>query len=608
MRYSSDLWPEVWLASALFWVTGFWPMRNSQEISTLEYEDRSQVERFSDVATPPRISISYSLAAALVLIAVISLLRLPWILFPHELNVDESQMLAQGMKFLVDPVPWRSVDGTSGGPLNSYLISLFLLLGVGPGYVFVHLLANALVCLQLLTAHQTILRLSLGSKKTAACGILPMVLFYGFTSQADYLHYSSELLPALLLALAFLCFVVWLDEHRDASRAFHSSLLFLTGLALGTAPFCKLQALPIAAAMGLGVLVASLSDKRVSAKLSHRVMPSTALCAGALLPAAAILGLVAWARALRDFWFSYILGNLAYAGPQNWTRMLAHLDWLAAPVGLLPLVLTSAIGVALLAYARSRTNTLALPWKERCVLGSLLLYGGAALFAVSRPTTFFPHYTILALHPITYLGAALLSSFVPLLDFRRQARLKIAYTLMSTVVVVIVAVRIFSGISAVKASIGAPQSPADSNDRIAAVIEKLKNNWPVSSLAIWGWEPGVYVLTSMPPATRDAIGHFVISEGPLQGYFRKRFVNDLRSKRPDLFIDAVAPGAFMWYWTPSDGYESDGELKSFVDANYVQIAELSFTKIHSKPVRFFARRGLQGFDADIPTPNIHPLP
>ena len=580
-------------------------MRSSQEITTLEYKGRSQVEPFSDVATPPRIATSYSLTAAVVLIAMISLLRLPWILFPHELNVDESQMLAQGMKFLVDPVPWRSVDGTSGGPLNSYLISAFLLLGVRPGYVFAHVLANALVCLQLLTAHQTILRLSLGSKKIAACGILPIILFYGFTNQADYLHYSSELLPALLLALAFLSFVVWLDQHREASRASHSFLLFLTGLALGAAPLCKLQALPIAAAMGLAAIAASLSDKRSSAKLSRRLIQSTALCAGALLPGVAILGLVAWAGALRDFWFSYVLGNLAYAGPQNWTRTLAHLDWLAAPVGLQPLVLAGALAVTLLFYARSRSDTLAVPWKERWVFGSLLLYGGAALFAVSRPTTFFPHYTILALHPITYLGAALLSSFVPLLDFRRQARLKIAYTLVSTVVVVIVAVRIFSGISAVKASIGAPQSPADSNDRIAAVIENLKNNWPVSSLAIWGWEPGVYVLTSMPPATRDAIGHFVISQGPLRGYFRKRFVSDLRSKRPDLFIDAVAPGAFMWYWTPNDGYESDGELKSFVDENYVQVAELSFTKVRSKPVRFFARRGLPGLDANNPKANIH---
>jgi len=261
-----------------------------------------------------------------------------------------------------------------------------------------------------------------------------------------------------------------------------------------------------------------------------------------------------------------------------------------------------------LVYGRFRSRTFVLSCGEGWVFGSLLLYAGAALFAVSRPTTFFPHYTILALHPITYLGAAWLSSIVPLLDFRRQARLKIAYTLMLAVVVVTVGIRIFSGISGLKTKISGAQSQPDSNDRIAAVVENLKNKWPVSTMAIWGWEPGVYVLTGIPPATRDAIGHFVISKGPLQGYFRKRFVNDMRSKTPDVFIDAVAPGAFMWYWSPSDGYESDGELKSFVEENYVQVAELSFTKVQSKPVKFFARRRLPGLDPHNPTRDIHAVP
>ena len=66
-------------------------------------------------------------------------------MYPAELNVDESQMLSQGMKFLVDPMPWRSVDGATSGPLNSYIISLLLLVGISPGYLFVHWLATALV-------------------------------------------------------------------------------------------------------------------------------------------------------------------------------------------------------------------------------------------------------------------------------------------------------------------------------------------------------------------------------------------------------------------------------------------------------------------------------
>src|ERR1700733_12058382 len=80
--------------------------------------------------------IDFLFLAAIVL--VVTVLRLPYIFWPHEMNPDESQMLAQGMKYLVDPVPWRAVDGTSGGPLNSYIISFFLLCGAKVGYVLAH--------------------------------------------------------------------------------------------------------------------------------------------------------------------------------------------------------------------------------------------------------------------------------------------------------------------------------------------------------------------------------------------------------------------------------------------------------------------------------------
>src|SRR5262249_48456678 len=55
--------------------------------------------------------------------------RLPSVLWTAELNPDESQMIAQAMRFLVHPVPWRDVDGITGGPLDSLLLSVPMLLG-----------------------------------------------------------------------------------------------------------------------------------------------------------------------------------------------------------------------------------------------------------------------------------------------------------------------------------------------------------------------------------------------------------------------------------------------------------------------------------------------
>ena len=81
-----------------------------------------------------------------------------------------------------------------------------------------------------------------------------------------------------------------------------------------------------------------------------------------------------------------------------------------------------------------------------------------------------------------------------------------------------------------------------------------------------------------------------MSQGPLQEYFRARFLRDLREKTPDLFIDAVAPDAFLWRgWTENNGYESDPQLRKFIEDNYILVDELTLVK-GAKPIRFFARR------------------
>ncbi len=102
----------------------------------------------------------------------------------------------------------------------------------------------------------------LGSEISARFGTLLLVLFYGLTSSANFLHYSGELLPALLINIGFY-FVVRLLGDSLGSRLRNGNLFaFLGGLALGAAPWCKLQAAPISASLALFALVAIWSSRR----------------------------------------------------------------------------------------------------------------------------------------------------------------------------------------------------------------------------------------------------------------------------------------------------------------------------------------------------------
>ena len=52
-----------------------------------------------------------------------------------------------------------------------------------------------------------------------------MVLFYGLATHTHYLHYSTEMLPSLLLMVGIYLYLVWLDE--PAGRGFTTRLCLL---------------------------------------------------------------------------------------------------------------------------------------------------------------------------------------------------------------------------------------------------------------------------------------------------------------------------------------------------------------------------------------------
>lgn len=579
------------------------------------------------------------------LLGCVFLLRLPSALVPRELNVDESQMLSQAMKFLIDPRPWIAVDGTTSGPLNSYLISIFLLMGFKPGFILVHMLASALVCLQVLMAYLTLRRL--GPEKTAALGAFLMVLSYGLATRSagmDYLHYASELLPNLLLMVGFYIFLVWLDEIAGYRPGKQLSLLFLGGLAMGAAPWCKLQAVPISGVLGLVVLAAIFRDRGPSFNLSRRVLEVVAFGCGAVLTTCIMLAILAECGAIKDFWYSYIIANLSYSGSLGSTRnIISDVRFILLTSPLRELFLVVMIGVCLLVYVSQGDEIPVLFKKQRWAFGGFLCYAGAALFAVFRASVSFSHHKIFLMPPMTYAAAVLASCGVIGLTRNRQRPQRLTAAILLVLLSVTMALYVAYGIryaymikdfrepapsgadltsritkvvpdlqkadsnggiakvrderlsafhalsTRLRGFIGAAHWVlGDSNERIVAVVRDIQKTRPVRSLAIWGWTPGVYVLAGIPPATRDSIGHEVISKGPLQKYFRTRFVSDLRANPPDMFIDAVAPGAFMWLWNENDGYESAPEVRKFVEDNYLLVEELTLIN-GAKPVRFFVR-------------------
>jgi hypothetical protein len=107
---------------------------------------------------------------------------------------------------------------------------------------------------------------------------------------------------------------------------------------------------------------------------------------------------------------------------------------------------------------------------------------------------------------------------------------------------------------------------------------------PGDLVAVWGWASELYVETGTLPAARDSDTPFQMTfGGPLLGYFRDRFMEDLQLHPPKVFVDAVGPGRFWYHDRDAYGYETFPALREYVDRNFYLAGDLD-------GVRVFARK------------------
>ena len=141
------------------------------------------------------------LFSAVILLFVIAW-RWPYYFESFEFNPDESQLIAGAATLAHDPVFWRSVDGTTSGPLNFFALLPLHFIGLPLDYFSARLTSSLLGVIALVSCYQ--LFRSFAAPTAARLAILPAVLFFGTTTDGNFLHYSSEQVSVALMGLASL--------------------------------------------------------------------------------------------------------------------------------------------------------------------------------------------------------------------------------------------------------------------------------------------------------------------------------------------------------------------------------------------------------------------
>lgn len=535
-------------------------------------------------------------------LAVLFFLRLPSIVYNREINPDESQMITQALTLgQYDPVYFRSVDGTTGGPLNSYFLVLPSFVGLPYDYITTRLVAYGLLIVSLWLLYKTA-RHWFG-EQPARQTLLPVVFTVGLTQNADFLHYSSELIPLVLLGITYFLYA------RQTTRLTppRTGVLFLMGLMLGMVPFAKLQGVPLAAAAGLFIVLDVLS--RTTQPVSKRAIQLTALVAGGLAFPALFVGFTAAVGEFQAFITFYIQGNLNYGSETsqiqnilnlpNFFRKSTEFFWL--------LLLTLGVGlVALIAETRSHMQPRPpftpadkpLPdqsstpdftrWSARPLL-FLMTLTLATVLAITRTGTEYVHQLYFLMGPLFLWLAYGFQVWLRHAN-RQPVWLSSGFTIVLLLATGFVKV---AGFQNKEQPINPYPSDHQGGWRIPPsplVHEIRKYAQPGEPLVIWGWRCDYYVEAQMPQGVAE--NHSIRSAfvHPLQANYQQRYIQNFYRSFPPVFIDAVGSQNMWMTDRKTHGHEMIKPLGAFVKAHYKYMGlandariYVRFDRINGKP-------------------------
>lgn len=482
------------------------------------------------------------------------------IVYPYPLNPDEAQATANALRIQAYGFNWDVLDGATNGPLDSLIVCWPHLFGWDATLSTTRLTACALLFLICLFIYLSIKVLC--SRGFAIALVLPLVLFYSFTENRNFLHQSSELLPVTLLVAANYL-AVRLSLGRAQPHRLRYLVFALLGVFLGAVPFAKIQGAPIAVVVGLYAFILAVTDP-----YKGRWRNSVALICGGLAPAVGFLLPLLVSGHIQDFWRSYIAWAFLYVqeplpfagvfGMLSNELILRYTTYFTFMLGLL-----SLLHVYIATPDRDDNGRAG----RYDVIYSLALVV-AAFWVIAKPGNYFGHYMMF----FTPFGVMFCAYIVRAFAGQRKHVLLFAgyYIVLAVIFVALY-----------QANDTQEYERKYSDARFEPLLHQsfeVKSphllSWlpiPATHLLVWGWMPQWYVWSGLTPSSRETDTYAEIDGSALQGYFRSRFMSDIGSAPPDIIMDAVEQGSFYFNRPWKYGPQIFPEFSAYLSSSYTQL-------------------------------------
>lgn len=486
--------------------------------------------------------------------------RWPFLLSAEEYNPDESQFIAGAITLAQDPVFFRSVDGTTSGPLNFYALLPFHWLGLPLDYFTARVAALLLNWAYLFLALRALAQRF--GRGPAWLGVAPAIAMTGTAWQGEFVHYSSELVSVFLLTAAAWCLLTRGTGGRLRLRA--------AALLAGLAPWAKLQSVPLSAVLILWAIADSWREETTRPGRRWRDVGEILLAAA--VPTLVTALLLAVFGQVDSAWRRYVLQNLVYVEQgRTFAEAMRLMFGFSLRDYRMPLFLGLAGSLTLalsggLVARRLRSPAL---W-----LGPTALLA-AAVFAVVAPRREMLHYTIYLVVPLSLVLGLVVGAWWGALGTGR-ARAVFAAAVFSTGTLPLLATRFLQPVPEMFGQFATHWRHPRSGT--GEIIRALSGGH--GALGVWGWAQRLYVEAAMPQATRDALTPFALWPNPQQNYYRESFVADMRATRPAVFVDVVGTDGYIFQDRAREGHEVVPALAAEIRDHYTLVYDTSACRIY----------------------------
>ncbi|HEY9155644.1 MAG TPA: glycosyltransferase family 39 protein, partial [Opitutaceae bacterium] len=451
--------------------------------------------------------------------------RWPYLLFRSYFNPDESQQIAGAITLVHRPWFWLAVDGHTAGPMDFYYLCIPASWRGAINYTSARA-EELLLVLGILYFCYRIFRLQL-SASTSRKAILPLVFFFAWVTDSDFVEISTEHMPVFLITAGAYFFFLPILTRRDESSQRKDWLI--AGFFLGLAPWAKLQS-AVTAVAGLIVLIGwciSRTKPFSVGKLLRNVWP---FCVGLGLPVLFFGALMLATHQVETFYRSYLAANLdyTYRGTAKF-YLLSELWFFACESGFFPLLFLGACAWTTLYWLRIRNRKNHGAGCVKWFLGYVLI----SFLTVISPGRPFLHYLLFMVPSLGLLaGYAWAESFSSKSESLESAWTTIgrqrsgALFVFGWLICFLLARSLFN---VPFAGFLAREWHRPLSRPAASARRYLKDG---DSIALWGWRPDVYVELQAPQAVRSAHTQREIEDTPFRPYYRVRYIADLEALHP----------------------------------------------------------------------------